>query len=49
MIIYSFRIIGVLGKESPLIKKRGGLKVNTARDEWKKILAESLRRTKQVY
>ena len=39
MFIDSGRIIGVLGKESPLMTTREELKVDKARDEWKKLIA----------
>ena len=47
--IDSGRIIGVLGKESPLMTKREELKVDKARDEWKKLIAQGWRRTKPVW
>ena len=47
--IDSGRILGVLGKEPPLITTREELKVNEARDEWKKLIAQGWRRTKQVW
>tara|TARA_B100000886_G_scaffold146084_1_gene99320 strand:- start:366 stop:584 length:219 start_codon:yes stop_codon:yes gene_type:complete len=34
------RIIGVLGREPPLITTREELKVDKARDEWKKLIAQ---------
>ena len=36
MFIDSGRILGVLGKEPPLMTTREELKVDKARDEWKK-------------
>ena len=42
-------IIGFLGKEPPLMKNREELKVDTARDEWKKLIAQDWRRTKPVW
>ena len=47
--IDSGRIIGVLGKEPPLMTTREELKVYTARNEWKKLLAQGWRRTKPVW
>ncbi len=38
--IDSGRIMGVLGKEPPLMTTREELKVDTARDEWKKLIAQ---------
>ena len=49
MFIDSGRIIGVLGKEPPLMTTREELKINTARDEWKKLIAQGWRRTKPVW
>ena len=47
--IASRRIHGVLGKEPPLMTTREELKVNEARDEWKKLIAQGWRRTKPVW
>ena len=47
--IYSGRILGVLGKEPPLMTTREELKVDKARDEWKKLIAQGWRRTKPVW
>ena len=49
MFIDSGRILGVLGKESPLMTTREELKVDKARDEWKKLIAQGWRRTKPVW
>jgi len=49
MFIDSGRIIGVLGKESPLMTTREELKVDKARDEWKKLIAQGWRRIKPVW
>jgi len=46
--IDSGRIHGVLGKEPPLMPARDELKVDKARDEWKKLITQGWRRTKQV-
>ena len=48
MFIDSGRIIGVLGKEPPLMTTREELKVDTARDEWEKLISLGWRRTKPV-
>ena len=48
MFIDSGRIIGLLGKEPPLMKTREELKIDKARDEWKKLIAQGWRRTKPV-
>ena len=44
--IDSGRILGVLGKEPPLMTTREELKVDKARDEWKKLIDQGWRRTK---
>ena len=49
MFIDSGRIIGVLGKEPPLMTTREELKGGTARVEWKKLIALGWRRTKPVW
>ena len=49
MFIDSGRNLGVLGKEPPLMTTREELKVDKARDEWKKLIAQGLRRTKPVW
>ena len=49
MFIDSGRIIGVLGKEPPLMTTREELKFEKARDEWKKLIAQGRRRTKPVW
>ena len=47
--IDSGRILGVLGKEPPLMTTRGELKVDKARDEWKKLISQGWRRTKPIW
>ena len=49
MFIDSGRIIVVLGNKPPLVKTRGRLKIDSARDEWKKLIAQGWRRTKPVW
>ena len=46
--IDSGRIIGVLGKEPPVMTTREEIKVDKARDEWKKLITQGWRRTKTV-
>ena len=46
MFIDSGRILGVLGKEPRLMTNREELKVDKARDEWKKLIGEGWRRKK---
>ena len=40
MFIDSWRTLSVLGKEPPLIKTREEIKVDKARDEWKKLYSQ---------
>ena len=47
--IDSGRILGVLGKEPPLMTTREELKIDKARDEWKKLITQGWRRTKPVW
>ena len=49
MFIDSGKIIGVLGREPPLMTTREELKVDTARDEWEKLISQGWRRTKPVW
>ena len=49
MFIDSGRILGVFGKEPPLMTTREELKVDKARDEWRKIIAQGWRTTKPVW
>ena len=49
MFIDSGRILVVLGKETPLMTTREELKVNKARDEWRKLIDQGWRRTKPVW
>ena len=49
MFIDSGRILDVLGKEPPLITTREELKVDKARNEWRKLIAQGWRRTKPVW
>ena len=49
MFIDSERILGVLGKEPSFMTTREELKVDKARDEWRKLIAHGWRRTKPVW
>ena len=49
MFFDSRRIHGVLGKEPPLMTGREELKIDTARDEWKNLIAQGWIRTKPVW
>ena len=47
--IDSGRILSVLGKEPPLMTTREELKVDKARDKWKKLIFKDWGRTKPVW
>jgi hypothetical protein len=49
MFIDSGTILGVLSKDPPLMTTREELKVDKARYEWKKLIAQGWRRTKPVW
>ncbi|MCQ9204601.1 MAG: DUF1651 domain-containing protein [Prochlorococcus marinus CUG1436] len=49
MFIDSGRILNVLGKEPPLMTTREELRVDKARDEWRKLISQGWRRTKPVW
>ena len=49
MFIDSGRILGVLGKEPPLMITREELKVDKARNEWRQLIAQGWRSTKPVW
>ena len=49
MFIDSGIILGVLGKEPPLMTAREELKVDKTLDEWKKIIAKVWRSTKLIW
>ena len=49
MFIDSRKILGVLVKEPPLMTTREELKVDKARAEWRKLIAQGWRRTKPVW
>ena len=49
MFIDSGKVTSVLGKEPPLMTTRVELKVDKARDEWKKLIDQGWRRTKPVW
>jgi len=49
MFIDSGRILGVLGKEPSLMTTREELKVDKARDEWRKLISQGWRKTKPVW
>ena len=39
------KIIGVLGKEPPLLQSRAEFKIEEAREIWKRLIAQGWRRT----
>ena len=49
MFVDSGKIIGILGKEPPLMTTREELNVDMAREEWKKLINQGWRRTKPVW
>ena len=49
MFIDSGKIIGVLGKEPPVLTTREELKIEAARNTWKKLIAQGWRRTPVVW
>ena len=49
MFIDSGRILDVLGNEPPLMTTREELKIDKARDEWKKLITLGWRRIKPVW
>ena len=49
MFIDSGKIVGLLGKEPPLMTSRKEIKISAAREEWKKLIATGWRRTSPVW
>ena len=49
MFIDSGKIIGVLGKEPPVLTTREELKIEKAREEYKKLLSQGWRKTPVVW
>ena len=49
MFIDSGKIVGVLGTEPPVLTTREELKIEAARDTWKKLIAQGWRRTPVVW
>ena len=49
MFIDSGKIVGVLGKGPPVLTTREELKIEAARDTWKKLIAQGWRRTPVVW
>ena len=49
MFIDSGKIIGVFGKEPPVLTTREELKIELARAEWKKLISQGWRKTSVVW
>ena len=49
MFVDTGKIVGVLGKEPPVIQKREELKIEKAREEWKKLISQGWRVTQEVW
>ena len=49
MFIDSWKIVGVLGKEPPVLTTREELKIEAAREAWKKLIAQGWRKTPVVW
>ena len=43
------KIVGIFGKEAPVMQRRTELKIDIAREEWKKLIAQGWRRTEEVW
>ena len=43
------KIVGVFGKEPPVMQKRTELKIDDAREEYKKLLSQGWRKTEPVW
>ena len=49
MFIDSGKIVGLLGKEPPVLTTREELKIEVAREAWKKLIAQGWRKTPEVW
>ena len=49
MFVDTGKIVGVCGKEPPVMQKREELKIEEARDEWKKLISQGWRATQEVW
>ena len=49
MFIDSGKIVGVFGKEPPVLTTREELKIEAAREAWKKLIAQGWRKTPEVW
>ena len=49
MFIDSGKIVGILGNEPPVMTSREELKIELARDEWKKLISQGWHKTPVVW
>ena len=49
MFVDTGKIVGVCGKEPPVMQKREELKIEKAREEWKKLISQGWRVTQEVW
>ena len=49
MFIDSGKIVGVLGKEPPVLTTREEIKIEAAGEAWKKLIAQGWRKTPEVW
>ena len=49
MFIDSGKIVGVLGKEPPVLTTREEIKIEAAREAWEKLIAQGWRKTPEVW
>ena len=49
MFVDTGKIVGVLGKEPPVMQKREELKIEKASEEWKKLISQGWRVTQEVW
>ena len=47
--IDSGKIVGLLGKEPPVLTTREEVKIEAAREAWKKLIAQGWRKTPEVW
>ena len=43
------KIVGIFGKEAPVMQRRTELKIDVARDEYKKLLSQGWTKTEEVW
>ena len=49
MFVDSGKIVGLLGKEPPVMTTREELKIEAAREAWKELIAQGWRKTPEVW